>query len=87
MLVIVLLPPPVELLVVLVICVRGVGVGDGRHVPLFSFAFIRGHVLGREEGADVRVISGEELKLGQEVFCAPEIRRRAAGACGGETRG
>jgi len=42
---------------------HGVEVGDGCHVPLFPFAFIRGHVFGREEGADIRVVSGQELKL------------------------
>jgi hypothetical protein len=63
-LVAVLLFPLVEFVVVWVVDVHGVGVGDGRHVPLFSFAFIRGHVFGREEGANIRIISGKELKLG-----------------------
>ena len=64
MLVIVLLLSPVEFIVVGVIDVYRVGVGDGRHIPLFSFAFIWEHVFWREEGADIRIISGEELKLG-----------------------
>ena len=82
MLVAVLLLPPVELIFVWVIGVHGVGVGDGRDIPLFPFAFIRGHVFGWEEGADIRVVSGKELKFGQQVFCALEIRRRAAGGFG-----
>ena len=64
MLVIVLLLPPAEFVVVRIIDVHGVGVGDGRHIPLFPFAFIWEHVFWREEGADIRIISGEELKLG-----------------------
>jgi len=80
-LVIVLLFPPVEFVVVRVINVHGMGVGDdGRHVPLLSLAFIRGRVFGREEGANMRIVSGKELKLGQQVFGALEIRGRAAGA-------
>ena len=82
-LVIVLLLPPVEFVVVGVITVHGMGVGDGRHVPLFSLAFIRGRVFGQEERANMRIVSRKELELGQEVFGALEIRGRAAGACRG----
>ena len=39
-LVVILLLPPIEFVVIRVIDVYGVGVEDGRHVPLFSFAFI-----------------------------------------------
>jgi hypothetical protein len=86
-LVTVLLLPSVELIVVWVIDVHRIWVRDGRHVPLFSFAFIRGHVFGREEGADIRIVSGKELEPGQQVFCALEIGRRAAGAYEEDTSG
>ena len=64
MLVTVLLLPLVEFVVVKVIDVRGMGVGSGRHIPLFPFAFIRGHFFGREEGVDIRIVSGKQLELG-----------------------
>ena len=63
-LVIVLLLSPVEFIVIGVIDVYGVGVGDGRHIPLFSFAFIRRRVFGWEEGANMRIVSRKELELG-----------------------
>lgn len=79
MLVTVLLLPPVEFVIIRVIGVHGVWVEDGGYVPLFPFAFIR-HVFRCEEGADIRIVSGKELELRQQVFCALEIRKRAAGA-------
>ena len=63
-LIIVLLLPPVEFVVIRVVTMHGMGVGDGRHVPLFSLAFIRGRVFGWEEGANMRIVGGKELELG-----------------------
>lgn len=62
-LVTVLLFPPVEFVVVWVVDVGGLWVGGGRHVTLFPFAFIRGNVLRREEGTDIRIVSGKKLEL------------------------
>lgn len=77
MLVTVLLLPSVEFVVIWIVDVGGIWVEDGRHVPLFPFALVRRHVFGREEGADIRIVSGKELELGQQVICALEVRGRA----------
>ena len=77
-LVIVLLLPSVEFIIIRIVDVDGVCVGDGRQIWLFPFTIVRGKVFVRKEGADIRVVSRKELELAQQVFCALEIRRRAA---------